>query len=103
MTEKPIRIRSLAGAVSAWPHHMRAVEENPCGETLDRLCTLLDVIDAEVVRHWGDGSREARLTVLKAARVEARHANRLVTAALVTGAKERGVAAMAARKAKEAV
>lgn len=98
--EKPRRPRSFKAALGAWPDHMRAVQADPCDATLGALCTLLDVMDGEMVRTWETDGHVWRRGVFRECRSAARQANALVTATQLRRAKERGQAAAAARAAK---
>ena len=96
------RPRTFNSALAAWPDAMQKLAAHPCDDTLSSLCTLLDVMDGEIVRTWQTGGHDDRLAIFRECRAAARQANRLVTATTLGAAKERGQKAWAARLAKKA-
>jgi hypothetical protein len=76
-------MRRLTGraAIGAWSERLAVVRAEPTDENLQRLCTLLDAVDAWVVRQWGEPGHDERRSTLAAMRAEA-WANRLVSDAL---------------------
>jgi hypothetical protein len=85
-----------------WQNYMAEVQDDPCDATLQSLCTLLDVMDGEIVRTWGADGHGDRVAVLRECRAAARQANALVAATALAAASERGQRAAAAKKAKRA-
>jgi hypothetical protein len=102
VSETKTRPRTFKTALAAWPDHIKAVHDEPNGETLDSLCTLLDVMDGEIVRLWGTDGHADRMDQFRISRAAAKEANVYVTTTLTERARERGRANMAARQAKEA-
>lgn len=84
-------------AVAAWPERLAAVEADPTDENLQRLCNLLDAVDAWVVQGWE--THPARREILAELRVDARRANRLVAAAGAHSKAERTAKSHSARRA----
>ncbi len=68
-------------AVAAWPERLDEVREEPTDENLQRLCHLLDVVDAWIVKRWQTPDHEERRGILASLRTEARQANGLVSEA----------------------
>lgn len=100
--KKKQRPRTFNSALAAWPAAMAEVAAFPCVETLDSLCTLLDVMDGAIGRTWQEDGHDRRLSVFAECRAAARQANGLVSAAALERAKARGVAAAAVRAEKKA-
>ena len=95
------RLRGNA-AIAAWPDRLEAVQADPTEENLQRLCNLLDAVDAKVVQSWDKPSRSALLLDFRRMRAEARQANALVTQASRSRQQAAGRANAAKRKAKGA-
>ncbi|HSH59701.1 MAG TPA: hypothetical protein VK988_08705 [Acidimicrobiales bacterium] len=76
-------------AIAAWPERLAEVREEPTDENLQRLCHLLDIVDAWIVQRWDKPGHEERMAALIACRAEAREANRLVSGALRDAARRR--------------
>lgn len=72
--KKPSRPRTFKTALAAWADQMQTVRDTPTSETLDSLCTLLDVMDRELVQHWKqpghgeDGKRLAQALIEESAK-----------------------------------
>lgn len=102
MTEtKKSRPRTFATAVAAWPDQFAAVMDDPCDDHLQSLCTLLDVMDGEIVRRWGGPGHGDRLASLAGFRAAATVANASVAAAVTESRSSAAKARMAARKEAE--
>lgn len=102
MTEITKRPRTFKAALAGWAEQMKAVQEDPCEATLSALCTLLDVMDGEMVRTWDASGHEWRRGVFRECRAAARQANALVSSTALARAKDRGLKAYAAKVAKVA-
>lgn len=102
MNEKTYRPRTFKSALAAWADAMTTLHAEPTTDNLQTLCTLLDVMDGEMVRTWGADGHEWRRGVFRECRAAARQANALVSARALAGAKARGEAAAAARREKAA-
>lgn len=100
-TKKP-RPRSFKAALALWPEAVGEVQANPCDVSLGALCSLLDVMDAEIVRGWESDGHAWRRAVFSECRAAARQANAYVAATTLAGAQERGRKMMAARQAAKA-
>lgn len=83
-------------AVDAWPERLAAVKTDPTDENLQRLCNLLDAVDAWVVLGWD--SHPKRREILAELRVDARRANRLVAEAGARSKAERTAKSRSARR-----
>jgi hypothetical protein len=84
--------RRLSGrqALTAWPERLADVKAEPSDEGLQRLCSLVDVIDRWVVERWDAPGHEDRMASLAACRADAREANRLVSDVLRAKQAARG-------------
>jgi hypothetical protein len=78
-----------SAAVKAWPDAVYQVTLHPTEENLDKLCNLLDAVDAWVVRAHGKPYYTERARFLSECLAQTREANRRVTEA----ARERQAAA----------
>lgn len=99
---KAKRPRSVNGVLNEWPRALDAVYANPTGANLDALCSLLDALDGDVCRRWGQNGHASRLQALMECRAAARGANAHVAAAAVARARARGDAAAAAKRERAA-
>ncbi len=90
-------------AQEAWPARLTEARLNPSDEALQRLCGLLDAIDAWVVRRWRSQGHQERREALAQARREAAEVNRAVSEAVRAGRAERGAKLAAVRKQAKGV
>jgi hypothetical protein len=79
--EEPVKRPRDSAAVKAWPDALYQVTLHPTEENLDRLCNLLDAIDAWVVRAHGKPYYAERRRFLTECRKESWEANRRVSEA----------------------
>jgi hypothetical protein len=86
-------------AVDQWSRRLDEVMDDPTDDRLQRLCGLLDAIDAWVVAGWGGRDHDERMAILSACRKDARAANRAVGRALRRSKGAGGRAALLARSA----
>ncbi len=71
MTTKRLTGRA---ALEAWPARLTEARLNPTDEALQRLCSLLDAVDAWVCRRWGQKGHQERRSALSQLRSEAAEA-----------------------------
>ena len=85
-------------AIDQWPGMLQLTLNQPTDLHLQKLCSLLDIVDAWVVKGWD--SHPDRRRTLSMLRSEAAEANRAVNAEMRSQKAQRGATANAARKAK---
>lgn len=88
-------------ALAEWPSRFAVVQAEPTDSNLQRLCTLLDVIDRWIVQRWGTSGHADRLASLANCRAEARSANRLVSEAQRSRSPAQTAALAKAREARD--
>jgi hypothetical protein len=79
--EEPVKRPRDSAAVKAWPDAVYQVTLHPTEKNLDRLCNLLDAIDAWVVRAHGKPYYAERARFLSECLAETRGANLRVSEA----------------------
>lgn len=100
--ERKQRPRTVSGVLTEWAPALAKVTAEPTADNLDDLCSLLDALDAVVVRLWGTEGHDERRKLLTACRGAAHQANARVTAAGLAAAQEAARKAHATREARKA-
>lgn len=90
-------------ALDAWPERLAEVQSQPSDEALQRLCALLDAVDAWVVQRWDKPGHDDRMATFANMRAEAQEVNRLVSASIRGRQAEAGRANGARRTRERAV
>ena len=88
-------------AVTAWPERLAAMKAEPTDENLQRLCSLLDVVDRWIVQRWGTAGHGDRLVELALMRGEAREAKRVASTAQRTRTPAQTAALAKARASRD--